>query len=651
MKKLLFGLLVLAAIVLLPSIALAADNITVKVTPDPAKLSKGGTVNLKIVATNNSTKHEGSEVIVTIAGKTYELGTISTGLSKEYSGEVKYDIAVADIGKSVSVACDYQMNGSKQSTSTTFKVTLDTSADNMKVNGSATPEKSSANVDDKVVITFEIENLSNFDLEKVQITAPALNSGKAVNTAATIKAGAKRTFEYTATIKKEIKVEAVAKFTVAGSTASFKFDPFEIKLATPGLDVIISAEEINIPTGSEAPVKISIANNGNVAFSGIIVEDNNGKTVKPPKTSVAVGAKIEYTANVEVSESGEYSLKVTAKDPNDKMYVFESNEIAFTAIEPDPDTPVEPAKGVLSLTTVPSANSITEAGEMNFTFTLENTSEETLSSIIISEQGLGEIYKLATLAPGKKEITKSLKISATTEFVFTVSGIDTEGNALTSDPDNVEVILEAPEAPEAPNLLPFIIIGIVVLAAGGAIAFFLTTRNKKLKFDREASLDEDHDEYGYPKAGNRRVYTQSDMENGYTPGRQRNIIDNRYADDETEGYDYRSAPPNRYEPSYDNYGENLGRNSRRYHSGFDHQAEDNFFDREKPGYGDNDGYSDEPQGFGRTNAADRRAERAARFDARQNDIRIESRRDEYSEPQRRTPNVRNYGDEYDRNNF
>ena len=71
-------------------------------------------------------------------------------------------------------------------------------------------------------------------------------------------------------------------------------------------------------------------------------------------------------------------------------------------------------------------------GDVEFKITLTADGSITLKDIVITEAKLGQIETLAELAPGTREITKTLRIEEAGNYLFSATAKDEAGTAYTA---------------------------------------------------------------------------------------------------------------------------------------------------------------------------------------------------------------------------
>ncbi len=157
-----------------------------------------------------------------------------------------------------------------------------------------------------------------------------------------------------------------------------------------------------------------------MAINGITVKDDAGNEVRK-----------DISLNPNASTN--ISYKTTVAESHNYYFVAEFPAGGSTKSEQSAEVPITVSGSFLFSMTVTPINQNPEIpGDVEFKITLTADGSITLKDIVITEAKLGQIETLAELAPGTREITKTLRIEEAGNYLFSATAKDEAGTAYTA---------------------------------------------------------------------------------------------------------------------------------------------------------------------------------------------------------------------------
>ncbi|MBQ9942505.1 MAG: hypothetical protein IJP03_05815 [Christensenellaceae bacterium] len=486
MKKLLsFALALIMTLTLClvaaPMPAKAVDNVDMDVDFTPTSLLTGGNINLTVVVTNNGDDIQ--DAVLTVDGTVMkEFGNLVSGDTKEFEGS--FHVPTEKIGQNIKVMVTYLYGEETKAISQMINVAQKEA--NIDVEGVVKVDKSAVPQNTQVEFTFVIENQGDTKIENVKVSAPALNSGNPVNKEAfSLEAGKSKMVKYVGTIMKSITVEPVVSFTAAGKEYTKKLASLEVLMSDASLSLVITPSATEVEAGAEVSFDVKLENTGNIDFSNVKLLNGDGVSLPLESSSLAQGASMTTTAAMTFEESRQVSFQVTADGSDAQNYTFTSNvvDIAVAAIDP-----TEYASQ-LKLEVLVDDSKVEEEGVADLTLKLINSGEEVFTNVVISEATLGNIDSLASMAPGTREVARSIAVTEEATYTFKVTATDPAGNPVSISSQPIRLAPPADEEGGAGDklgvLLWVVIVIVVLIIATGITLLVLVRKDKKQKAAEE----------------------------------------------------------------------------------------------------------------------------------------------------------------------
>ena len=488
MKKILSLILTLALVTgavafTAPGEAKAANNVKLEVTASPTELTGDGTVSLTASVVNNGS--DITDAVLYYQGEVlYEFGNIKSGQVGEYTDD-SFDVKADELGKDLEFVVQYQANGSTQMASDTIKIAK--KAANVDIATDVKVDNDTISEGDKVVFTFTVENQGDVAITNARLKAPPLNNGDRIGDEFDLDPGKIQKITYSVEVSKDITVKPVLTFEADGKEQDKDFDSVSIKVIDATMDVMLSAASNTADADGNVDFTVTITNTGNTDFSNLKVYDPYNYRVPTDQTTLKAGDKMSVTKTLKVNSSGDIAFYVTAQNAiNDKDVTFNSNTVNITVPEPSESaSPSVSASEDIDLTIEATADTSQLATNkmVVFTITVANSGTTPVNNIVVSENTLGDIKTIDTLAGGEKTITYEYKFegSAAQTFVFKATGQDTQGNDVSANSTEIKVDPNELPATGTSGLgtLMIIIIIIIVLIIGVGITLIVLVRKEK----------------------------------------------------------------------------------------------------------------------------------------------------------------------------
>ncbi len=440
MKKYISAVLILtlALSALLAGLAGApaqATGVDFTVTPQTREMAKGGDVKFDIAITNTSGspltgytvryKGSGAEVAsdsATIAG---DGGTTNRTFTMNVSDSMLDQTLVFELSSGGAAVAEATAKVSRKTLSIRLKVT-------------ASVNKELADTGETVTFTFKVENQGEADITDIVVKAPGLNSGKALKDKFSLKAGSDPyTFTYRHTMTADVSVTPTISYKANGvEQPTATLNPITVTLGKRHVEVKLTADNNKPRAGENVTFTLSILNDGNVSYSDMKVT-MNGEGVSFPSSRLRPGESYQETYRRSFETTTDVTFTVTMKDQNGETRSVSSNTIRVE-LPVDSSTVNEKLKLVMNV----DRPQLTSAGTINFSGYVSNATEYDLFDVEVSEAKLGGIFRTSSLqAGGQAVIEWPADINETTDYIFTLTATDKDGNnyRITNEPITVTV--------------------------------------------------------------------------------------------------------------------------------------------------------------------------------------------------------------------
>lgn len=410
------GLAILALMVMgIPALpAQAAADITVSVTASPAEMTGAGSTNVTVTVGANV----GVENIA-LAGpgisSPVNLGNLDEGQSTNHT--VTVSLSAEELGAPLTYIVTYMVGGESRSAS--GAVTVKKKGGNPKLNLTVTSDKKAVEPGEKVTFTYTVQNGGDVDLTDITIKDTAVVSGNIASGLA-LSPGQNQQYTKTVTVNEDITSSPTATYTAQGTGGTASATPIKITASTPSLSITAKADQDAVDQGAEVNFTITLKNTSAVAINGITVKDDAGNEVRK-----------DISLNPNASTN--ISYKTTVAESHNYYFVAEFPAGGSTKSEQSAEVPITVSGSFLFSMTVTPVNQNPEIpGDVEFKITLTADGSITLKDIVITEAKLGQIETLAELAPGTREITKTLRIEEAGNYLFSATAKDEAGTAYTA---------------------------------------------------------------------------------------------------------------------------------------------------------------------------------------------------------------------------
>lgn len=428
----LIAALVLSVIFSFGGVALAAGNVDFTIKTDISEMTEGGSVEFTGTITNNSGSPISDFVINQNGNPVKTIGAPLAG-----DGETKpftFSMEVTDAMLGSPIQFDLYSGGG---TVANDSVTIAKKVLSIKIAGTPTVNHTQADEGKTVTFTFAIENQGEATLDNIVVTASALKSGQPLNTAFSLSAGQSHSFEYKHTVTAAVTVSPSISYSSGGvDQPAEALDPIELTLVNRKVVPVLTVDNKNPDAGEDVTFTLTVTNEGTMPYTDVVVT-MNGEEKDFPTSKLDRGEDYteDYTMSFEVSTDVQF--KVTLKDYNDEMKSVSSNTIR---IELPVDTNSIGAK--LKLTMNVDRPQLTSAGTINFSGTVSNATEYTLSDVSVDESSIGNVLGVSSMAPGASEsINWTADINETTTYTFVLTAKDKDGKIYTVNAEPITVTI------------------------------------------------------------------------------------------------------------------------------------------------------------------------------------------------------------------
>jgi hypothetical protein len=410
------GLAILALMVVgIPSLPVqAAADITVSVTASPSEMTGAGSTNVTVTVGANV----GVESIA-LAGpgisSPVNLGSLDEGQSTNHT--VTVSLSAEELGAPLTYIVTYMVGGESRSAS--GAVTIKKKGGNPKLNLTVTSDKKAVEPGEKVTFTYTVQNGGDVDLTDIVIKDTAVVSGNIASGLA-LSPGQNQQYTKTVTVNEDITSSPTATYTAQGTGGTASATPIKITASTPSLSITAKADKDAVDQGEEVNFTITLKNTSAVAINGIAVKDDAGNEVRK-----------DISLNPNASTN--ISYKTTVSESHNYYFVAEFPSGGSTKTEQSAEVPVTVSGSFLFTLSVTPVNQNPEIpGDVEFKITLTADGSITLKDIVITEAKLGQVETLSELAPGTKEITKTLRVEEAGNYLFSATATDEAGTAYTA---------------------------------------------------------------------------------------------------------------------------------------------------------------------------------------------------------------------------
>lgn len=424
--------------------ALANGDITLSVEPQVTEMASGGSVTFDISVVNTSEAPLTGYQIKCNGNRVYSSDAQVLNDGAPFLDSFSMEVTDAMLGTQLNFQlCD--SSGSGISTASD-SVIVGKKAQTAAIACSAKADQTLIAVGDIVTFSFNIENKGNVAIDNIEVKADNLNKGKALNVQKfSLQPGKSFTVYYKHTFTAPITVKPYINYTVAGSTATQRYDipntVIELKEEERKVEATLSVDDATPEPGQEVTFTLKLSNSGNVTYTNLSVTFN-GEDIGFSTKTLNPGDSPEKQYKRTFDTSTDVKFMITMKDQKNQTKTVSTNTIQILL-------PIDPSalQNGLKIVIEPDRNELTSEGVINFSGYIANDSEYTLSEVSITEASLGEIFSLSEMAGNTKQsISATADINATTTYNFTLSVKDRNGQVYTVNSEPITVTIQGSDA-------------------------------------------------------------------------------------------------------------------------------------------------------------------------------------------------------------
>ena len=506
---------------LIPFTAHAAGEVNISVSANPATLSAAGSSTITVTV-QNATDGEITDIALSYpgGGGNSVLSSIAAGSSKTDSAGCT--ISAADLGKDLPITITWNQ-GAEGSKSATKTVRIGAAAA-PTVEFSRKPDKTVVELGSKVTLSYTIKNTSAVTLTNLTLSDSIVGT---IASGITLAPGQSETKTTSVTINSEMTSSPKITYTAEGQSYNKTISSLKIgPAAKVSLTVAATANKTQLAATEKVTFSISIKNNSASDATGIKLVDELG-TVISNNASVKANQSATLTCERDISQSTK--VQFTATYPSgDSTSTAVSDPITITlagqtpAPEPGttPETPGTPQLSVIASVNPAQLPIPGMPTTVTFTIVIKNMGTAPVLGVAVTEPGLGQMGSIATLEAGAQQtITYEYSISQPSNYVFSASGADSDGNTVqglsAAVPVSVSTGTAAPEGTMAPLVTQppagggslstwfIVIIVIIVLIILAGIALVVLTIQERKSRNKNRNRPDPNGRGGRPSGGNR----------------------------------------------------------------------------------------------------------------------------------------------------
>jgi len=394
-------------------------SIDVVKTADPAIIQSGETVTYTYVVTNT-----GDVTLTNIALNDDKLGTITCPATQLAAGANMTCTKTAIINvdtTNVVIATGNAPTGDTVSDNDSASVDVI----NPAIDVEKTANPTTILPGETVTYTYVVTNTGDVELTSIALNDDKLGTITCPST--TLAVGASMTCTATATINVDTTNVVIATGNApTGDTVSDN-DSASVDVINPAIGVEKTANPTMIRSGRTVTYTYVVTNTGDVTLTNVVLTDNKLGTITCPATELVVGASMTCTKTAIITVDTTNVATVTGNAPNGD--IVKDNDTAFVDV-------IHPSI-IVEKTADPSV--ILSGDLVTYTYLVTNTGDVPLVNIVVSDDKLGLICTIPTLASGASSACiKTIQIYETTTNVVVITG-EAPDNDTVSDNDTTTV--------------------------------------------------------------------------------------------------------------------------------------------------------------------------------------------------------------------
>lgn len=421
-RKLFMGAAVLlaCAVFALPR-AMAADEVRVTVIANPTELSEAGEVQMNFSISNYS-DYELHGVTISSGGAAFDLKQselIIPPNGSAYDIVINVPIADSQIGLPIEFSVAWTQGGEPMMQTTS--VTINRAADPV-IGLSRKLSAVLAREGDEITAEYTLTNDTKFDMTGITLIDEEFSDSPIVSNE-DLRAGRSLTIPLKFKMSTlDVTSAPLVTYTVLGKTKTFSaIEPQQVKVIVSKLSLSVAP---GTPTMDGVIFSLEVKNTGNQDITDITILDDKQNFVNQEPFSLAAGdaESLSYRVVPDMNEQlRNVSFTLTGTDALDNEY----------KLEPTSTYPVYPyvddsqiAAGIRAEIIEPWSAAL---GTLKVRLTIDNQSTAALSSVKVSEQSLGDIKVIDTLAKGETSFEQVLTIGSPRNLTFLIKGYDPAG--------------------------------------------------------------------------------------------------------------------------------------------------------------------------------------------------------------------------------
>ena len=377
--------------------------------------------------------------------------TLSVGTTKSWSGKWKVTQAELDAGR-ITFKIRYSLyndEGELVYKAKNFSKTIIYSGAAPELTITRDIKPTTAQKDQEVTVTYEIENPSAVEVTKVTIKENSSISTKS-GSIDSIPAGGKESYTFTTKMgKKNLTSAATVSFKAGGKTYTQKVESATIKYGEVKLSATLKADKKGGAPGDTVKLTVTLKNSGTVDFTNVDVTDENIGEVFSDLT-IKAGETVTMDKEITITETQDLQFTVTAEDATGEPAETATGRVNIIATDPTQQI-------VLSLEASANRDVVyTIPGNVRFTITVNNESAVDVSNISI--RAVDTVINTFDSIPAgeSRTFTREMAISMPGTFQFSARCKDQLSQTLTftSNPIRITHQQPTPEPTEAPIVTP-----------------------------------------------------------------------------------------------------------------------------------------------------------------------------------------------------
>ena len=377
--------------------------------------------------------------------------TLSVGTSKSWTGKWKVNQAELDAGR-ITFKIKYSIYNDAgdlvyKSKNFSKKIIYSGAAPELKVTREIKP--TTAQQDQEVTVTYEIENTGGVEVKGVTIKENSSISGKS-GTIESIAAGEKESYTFTTKMgRKDMTSAATVTYKAGGKSYSQKVEAAVIKYGEVKLNASLTADKKGGAPGETVKLTVKLKNSGTVDFSNVKLTDENLGELFSGIT-VAANETVTLEKEITITETQDIQLVVTAEDATGEPVETATGRVNVIATDPTQQI-------LLSLEAQADRDVVYEIpGTVRFTITVHNESAVDVNNISIRAVNT-VINSFNTIPAGEsRTFTRDMAISMPGTFQFTARCRDQLDQTLNFSSNLLQIAMQepTPEPTEAPIVTP-----------------------------------------------------------------------------------------------------------------------------------------------------------------------------------------------------